>query len=255
MSVLSALQSSYSSPCSLGGSQRAGTLRQAKQETCSWRWEEDGSQGGRWVMGDLETPLDEQAKDQAMPKGNTFQKTEQIGQGEGSGARLIGAGLWKPPGGQRWLHLIVWETGRYLSFTGAHRGLKRLWSTTTGLLTGEKRRVKVKSWRRGECLSMWSSAEQDSECTELEFQSERAFVQSGDWGQWNEAIRPQYVRGRASIRIIHLFTHLQTSVLVGARFLIHPPVPFPSPGLLPRSKSGKHVWHRTQTGWAHRFPR
>lgn len=30
-------------------------------------------------MGDLETPLDEQAKDQAMPKGNTFQKTEQIG--------------------------------------------------------------------------------------------------------------------------------------------------------------------------------
>lgn len=33
-------------------------------------------------MGDLETPLDEQVKDQAMPQGNTFQKTEQIGQGE-----------------------------------------------------------------------------------------------------------------------------------------------------------------------------
>lgn len=69
-----------SSPCSLGASQRAWTLRQAKKETCSWLWETDGPQDGGWVLWNLVRDGPKwTGKIQASLKGKMFLKTEQIG--------------------------------------------------------------------------------------------------------------------------------------------------------------------------------
>lgn len=179
----------------------------------------------------------------------------------------------QPSRGCRWLHLNTFGDRQVTVF---NQGLRRLWSLMYELGPPRQRKASRKVLKEEDNLSKWRTMLNGMQnCRKTEFWSIKgplSFVIIRFYNEETETREMEWLASNklgAELRLEwficpHVFSQASIECLMRARCCSRPwiqvswvntPTLFPSPGLLPWSKSEKHVWHQTQTRLGPQIPK